>query len=134
MLATILLLRRLLREKTSKNEVSTVYNNEDVSSRDDGFATSCLASGATTKIKLGKLDKSLTLINVVFSASDSGKYRILKNGIAIATLFTTSQIRNVPYNGEIKLKKEDELSFEFTNMGRMAMDMYVGFDARRNRK
>lgn len=134
MIAAYLLLRRLLREKPSKNELSSELKYENLSCRDDGFVTSSLASGATAVIDFGKIDKSLTLVNVVFSACGRGKYRILKNGVAIATLFCDNHFRNAYYHGDIKLKKGDELSFEFTNKESLCMDMYVGFDARRNRK
>jgi hypothetical protein len=117
--------------KPAKEEKFDYTNLTDHS--EDSLKTYLLATGATAKLDLKKADRDLTLVNIVFSSSCKGKYRILKNGVAVCTLFTPQNDWNVWYEGDLELKKEDSLSFEFTNLDRCAADYYVGFDVKKNK-
>lgn len=126
-------IRKLLREeeKLSKTVEPIIHKLKDSFYKNETqFKVYSIAPSSNSKIDFNKNNKKLILLNILFSSSGSAKYRIIKNGVVIATLFGGLN-NNTFYKGELILKKNDDLTFEFTNMDRLAMDMYVGFDAKR---
>jgi len=67
---------------------------------------------------------------VLFSSSASGKFRILKNGSVLGTLFTGSFNKNAHYLFDVDVLKKDKVAVEFINQDMCAADFYVSFEVK----
>lgn len=72
--------------------------------------------------------RSRGMKNIMFSSSGYGKYTILKNGVVLATLFSSAASRNTPYLFKIKVTSKDKIVAGFQNLDRISCDHYLSYE------
>ena len=90
----------------------------------------CLATYSSDTATIVKNSEIPVIVkNVVFSSSmGAGKYRLIKNNVTIATLFSNKGELNIFYPYNVSIKVGDALTVECSNYSMHPQDMHVGFD------
>ena len=94
------------------------------------LTAACLATHASNTITIVKNSEIPVIVkNILFSSSrGAGKYRLIKNDVAIATLYSKNEELNIFYPFNVSIKVGDTLMAECLNTNMFAQDIHVGFD------